>query len=264
MEIVKNPWKPLLLELVSSSKNSIRITTPFLKKNVIGEIAAVKNSNVKLSLVTSFNLMHFYSHVSDIDALEILLNNKCKLFNYQRLHSKIYIFDESSVVITSGNLTLGGLEKNYEYGVLINDSSSIISVIKDYNALLSNEETGVIGINEISQAKEILSKVPKSKPITLPVISTEKDADIHEVFTGGTEAILSSLKGWKLEVFKCLLEITEQEFKLEKLNQFVSRLQKKYPSNQNVEAKIRQQLQILRDIGLIKFMGSGKYKKLWT
>ncbi|MFA6309249.1 MAG: hypothetical protein WC677_05850 [Clostridia bacterium] len=31
----------------------------------------------------------------------------------------------------------------------------------------------------------------------------------------------------------------------------------------NIEAKIRQQLQLLRDLGLVKFEGNGVYKKLW-
>jgi type II restriction enzyme len=36
---------------------------------------------------------------------------------------------------------------------------------------------------------------------------------------------------------------------------------KKYPNNNNIQAKIRQQLQILRDKGYLKFTGRGKYEK---
>jgi hypothetical protein len=37
---------------------------------------------------------------------------------------------------------------------------------------------------------------------------------------------------------------------------------KHYPENRFVEAKIRQSLQILRDQGLIEFLGHGRYRRL--
>jgi type II restriction enzyme len=35
-----------------------------------------------------------------------------------------------------------------------------------------------------------------------------------------------------------------------------------YPMNQNVRAKIRQQLQVLRDLGYVEFRGRGTYRLL--
>ena len=40
-------------------------------------------------------------------------------------------------------------------------------------------------------------------------------------------------------------------------------LKNKHSNNNNIEAKIRQVLQQLRDMGFIKFVEKGKYKKLW-
>ncbi|MCB9805226.1 hypothetical protein H6769_06530 [Candidatus Peribacteria bacterium] len=37
-------------------------------------------------------------------------------------------------------------------------------------------------------------------------------------------------------------------------------LQEKYQGNNNIEAKIRQQLQLLRNNGYLDFIGRGKYK----
>jgi hypothetical protein len=36
-----------------------------------------------------------------------------------------------------------------------------------------------------------------------------------------------------------------------------------YPDNSNIQAKIRQQLQELRAIDLLEFVGRGRYKRLW-
>ena len=41
---------------------------------------------------------------------------------------------------------------------------------------------------------------------------------------------------------------------------FEARLGALYPGNNNVRAKIRQQLQVLRDAGLVAFLGGGRYR----
>lgn len=43
---------------------------------------------------------------------------------------------------------------------------------------------------------------------------------------------------------------------------FEDKLKIKYPNNNFIKDKIRQQLQILRDKGIIEFTGRGIYKKL--
>jgi type II restriction enzyme len=43
---------------------------------------------------------------------------------------------------------------------------------------------------------------------------------------------------------------------------FADELQKKHPENNFVHAKIRQQLQYLRDKGFVQFVSPGKYRKI--
>ena len=71
------------------------------------------------------------------------------------------------------------------------------------------------------------------------------------------------MTGWKLEVFKCLNLIQSLTFSINDIYRFEEHLRKIYPTNQHITDKIRQQLQFLRDIGLIEFLGESKYKKLW-
>ena len=49
---------------------------------------------------------------------------------------------------------------------------------------------------------------------------------------------------------------------LEEMYQFADELQSKHIENHNIKAKIRQQLQILRDKGFIEFLGNGHYRKI--
>ena len=64
-------------------------------------------------------------------------------------------------------------------------------------------------------------------------------------------------------MFNCANSIPKQIFSLNEINAFESQLKEKYPSNKHITDKIRQQLQYLRDLGLIEFLGNGHYKKLW-
>lgn len=67
-------------------------------------------------------------------------------------------------------------------------------------------------------------------------------------------------RGWMLDVMKCIERICREEFSISDIYAFVPHLQKLHPENHHVEAKIRQQLQKLRDDGYIIFTGRGRYK----
>lgn len=69
-------------------------------------------------------------------------------------------------------------------------------------------------------------------------------------------------KGWILDIMKCIDEIKTDVFKLDEVYKFEQKLKSKYPNNNYIKDKIRQQLQLLRDKGMIEFVGRGKYKKV--
>jgi type II restriction enzyme len=71
-------------------------------------------------------------------------------------------------------------------------------------------------------------------------------------------------KGWLLDVLVCVERIKKQEFSLDDVYGFEVYLQAKHPENHNVKAKIRQQLQFLRDKGVIEFLGRGRYRMKLT
>ena len=69
-------------------------------------------------------------------------------------------------------------------------------------------------------------------------------------------------RGWLIDVLNCVNDIDSNEFSLRDVYDYVEVLQQKHVSNNNVEAKIRQQLQLLRDKGFIEFLERGHYRKL--
>lgn len=69
-------------------------------------------------------------------------------------------------------------------------------------------------------------------------------------------------RGWTADVLKCVREIAKPTFSLKDVYAFEGRLQGLYPKNAFVKAKIRQQLQVLRDLKVLKFKGQGRYELL--
>ncbi|MDD3006047.1 MAG: DpnI domain-containing protein [Candidatus Pacebacteria bacterium] len=67
-------------------------------------------------------------------------------------------------------------------------------------------------------------------------------------------------KGWILDIMQCIDKLGAQEFTLSEIYAFEDTLARKYPRNNFIKDKIRQQLQILRDRGYLEFSGRGKYK----
>jgi type II restriction enzyme len=69
-------------------------------------------------------------------------------------------------------------------------------------------------------------------------------------------------RGWISDVMQCIRELDKKEFTLSELYGLEERLADLHPENRNVRPKIRQQLQVLRDQGIIEFMGGGLYRVL--
>lgn len=68
-------------------------------------------------------------------------------------------------------------------------------------------------------------------------------------------------RSWLFDVLNCVNSIETKEFYLQEIYEYSEILQKKHINNHNVEAKIRQQLQFLRDKGFIEFIDRGYYRK---
>jgi len=67
-------------------------------------------------------------------------------------------------------------------------------------------------------------------------------------------------RGWIADVLACVREIRKDEFTLAEFYRFEGRLGRMHLDNRNVRPKIRQQLQVLRDHGVLDFLGRGEYQ----
>lgn len=99
----------------------------------------------------------------------------------------------------------------------------------------------IVKNEEIQPREEILSKVRKTNFI--------RDYKLDA-------------RGWILDVLNCINKIEDQDFTLEQVYAFEPLLTIKHPENHHIKDKIRQQLQVLRDKGIIEFSGRGHYRKI--
>ncbi|MCL4523820.1 MAG: restriction endonuclease [Acidobacteria bacterium] len=67
-------------------------------------------------------------------------------------------------------------------------------------------------------------------------------------------------RGWTLDVLNVVRSIGRADFSLDDVYAFERDLSRLHPDNRHIRDKIRQQLQILRDMGLLDFLGRGSYR----
>lgn len=69
-------------------------------------------------------------------------------------------------------------------------------------------------------------------------------------------------RGWLMDILHCVNAIDSTFFTIDMVYAFEEELILKHPDNHNIRAKIRQQLQQLRNRGIILFLGNGQYQKI--
>jgi hypothetical protein len=129
--------------------------------------------------------------------------------------------------------------------------------------------TGKITEEIIRKASQILQSVPKERKPKFELKDkelfkrvSEEDIEVDR-YEGGIESINQNLTGWVKDVFIVLNENPNDVLKLNDIYKYEDRLKLLHPRNQYVKDKIRQQLQVLRDLGLLQFLDRGVYRKLW-
>jgi type II restriction enzyme len=109
----------------------------------------------------------------------------------------------------------------------------------------------ISGIPEFGKIFYIQNGIAKSKKEVMDKWSkTEFIKNTHDI----------DAKGWMLDVLICIERIKEEDFSLDRVYAYEAYLKSRHPMNNNVKAKIRQQLQFLRDRNVIDFVGRGKYR----
>ena len=133
--LVKSPWVDQFDDLVSRTKSSLLVCSPYVGRGPCDRLAAAFrrpgiDPPVSLLLLTDLSRDNMLSGATDVVAIASLVQSlpQTVVRVLPRLHAKVYVSDDREAVVTSGNLTEGGLRRNFEYGVRIDDSALVAQV----------------------------------------------------------------------------------------------------------------------------------------
>ncbi len=264
VEIVASPWGDMLAQLASEARHSIDVCSPFVNRGGTRVLLDATVTSINIRVVSKFNAAYFHGGYSETKAFRDIIARGGQVRNCQRLHAKVYLFDNERAVVTSSNLTGGGLRTNFECGVLLRDSEAVAAVHRSFQQLWEDEATRVIDHSVLSEIDDVLRDIPRAPRVTKEISLRSEQEEPDLVLEGAEAAIRDKLTGWKRAVFDVLCDIDRDVFALADVYAYAEHLASQYPDNENIEAKIRQQLQLLRDLGLVTFLGGGRYAKLWS
>lgn len=110
-----------------------------------------------------------------------------------------------------------------------------------------------------------ISKIPESGRIFIVKDSVEIPQNKVEIKLKSTSFLKSQKidsRGWIIDIMNCVDKIQGNDFTLEQVYAFENQLKVRHPENNHIKDKIRQQLQYLRDKGILEFTSRGNYKKV--
>ena len=115
---------------------------------------------------------------------------------------------------------------------------------------------GWVGCNldlEIIPKSALIPCVVNGTPV--PQVEIQRSWSATEVL----ENVEGAERGWIAVTLGIVDSIGSRFFSLHDVYAYEARASRLFPNNKNIKAKLRQQLQLLRDMGLIEFRGRGSY-----
>ena len=146
IEIVTDEHYSLIRSLFEESTDSIRIISPFLSRKMADLLCNAARNGLKCSFITRFYLQDFLDGSNSLDGLEDMLDSGVKLYALIGLHTKLYLFDSNDAIVGSANFTEGGLVKNIELSLHLNNEQSIVTLQEYYDEITLKIENNTDGI----------------------------------------------------------------------------------------------------------------------
>lgn len=180
-------WSRDLGTLVSSVRASLCVCSPYVTEYgvqfLLSNLASAAKDSVQLTLLTDLSPLNVAQGATNPQAIRELAESiPClRVTHLPRVHAKVFVQDSESAIVTSGNLTAGGLMTNYEYGVLISDRAFarvIEDDIHEYTTLGANVSRAAI--EEYSEKSSRLRDLYSLQQNRLQLASPELQRAIAE------------------------------------------------------------------------------------
>ena len=132
IEFLQSPWAEHFGFLVDHARSSLVICSPYIGRGPCNRIISIRSSiertvQVHILLLTDLSRDTLLSGATDVSAICDLADafRQMEVRFLPSIHAKAYIADDQVAVISSANMTNGGLLNNFEYGVRVNDKKLV-------------------------------------------------------------------------------------------------------------------------------------------
>ena len=159
--LVELGWNKEVSEALKRDADELRVVCPFIKMGALERLICRHPKSLKV--VTRFNLNDFAAGVSDIAALRRILGAGGHVRGIRHLHSKLYIFGSKRAVLTSANLTAAGLDRNHEFGAVIDDKSGITTCRTYFERLWNGARTDLT-LKKVEEWAGLLGQYQRTNP----------------------------------------------------------------------------------------------------
>ena len=179
-------------------------------------------------------------------------------------HPKLYLLksgEDGTCSIGSSNLTAGGFARNVEINVVLTgtvEESEVSDLYAAYGQLKFHPDR-VIPDEELLHLYEKLAAGERQRERTDARSEMRKSFAEKASTLQRPKAGPHDLVGWLELVYDAL---PDGPFTNSDLYAKAPQFEQRFPGNKNVRAKIRQQLQVLRDLGLVEHRETGLWQRL--
>lgn len=94
---------------VKAAQSEIILISAFVTSEVISKIHENVSVGVKTTVIARFSKSDIIHHSSDLQAARIVIENGGRMLRNPHLHAKLFMFDKSSILFGSANLTRRGM-----------------------------------------------------------------------------------------------------------------------------------------------------------
>ena len=149
VQLLNRPWRNDLAALASTADRSVLIVAPYIKHAEATWFCQLLRPGVEVTTLANIDAEAVSTSALDLAALRCLAeaSPSAKLIALSNLHAKVFVADEKVAIVTSGNLTRAALDRNLEYGVLLNETKLVRAVRSDmlsFTRLGSQVDTSTI------------------------------------------------------------------------------------------------------------------------
>jgi hypothetical protein len=264
--IITSPTDRWLRVGLEDCSSSLVVSSPYIG-DYFRQAIEQYDGTFGITVLTRTLLTDFASRASNLDAVYALAKRAGGVLSLSTLHAKVYVIDNKRALVTSASATYSGMLSNRECGVEIKDQKVVAQlrqqVLTGFGSSARPELWTTVDLEDLRRPIEAL-RAALPRPTRAQLEAFELPARV-QLRRRQYVRLVESFSGWLRLAMEGISTIRADTFTM---NEVIAacgpRAAAQFPNNRHVREKLRQQMQRLRDLGLVLFLGRGRYQRVVT